>query len=227
MKNVTLVGAGIISIVGQSTIYAAAPPTVSEEEELVSASEVAPASIALPEPTDGSSNPVPKANPGLWIRTEDYPADALDARRVGRTSFRVAVDKRGFVVNCEILVSSGYQDLDDATCNLVSKRAIFEPALDPKGKPVKGYFQSNVRWQIPNVFPLPKIGVTTISFIVEADGSPSGCKFETTADLNGYDGCKTLQEFEPRLDENGNPIRVRVVNSNVTKIYRLKEEKAD
>jgi TonB family protein len=162
----------------------------------------------------------------LWIRTNDYPASALREGRSGRTSFRVEVDKSGRVSKCTVIVSSGHDDLDKATCGYVTERAIFDPATDKKGRVVAGVYQNSVMWRIPNSIDLPKAGQSTMVFVVEADGTVSDCKFETTIDLPpGFDPCKDKPVFEPRRNEAGEPIRVRVVSSNVTKIYRIPSDR--
>lgn len=61
-----------------------------------------------------------------------------------------------------------------------------------------------------------------MSFVVDKDGTVSGCKVDNNVDYGpNFDPCKALQGFEPRLDDQGQPIRVRVVNSNVTRIFQL------
>jgi protein TonB len=179
-------------------------------------------SFVLPAPTDGSSLPIPKASPGLWLSTRDYPTEALADGRSGRTSFRLQVNTAGTVTGCEVLVSSGHKDLDDATCDLISQRALFDPATTKRGKKVAGIYQNSVLWRIPDTADLPKPGQTTIVFVVETDGRVSSCKFTANIELpEGFDGCGKPPIFEPRRDENGNPIRVRVVTSTVVKLYKL------
>jgi TonB family protein len=198
---------------------------VAEESELSSADSYAPVSYTLPPPTDGSILPNPKANPGLWVRSEDYPVRALREGRTGRTSFRLDVDKSGRVTKCTVIVSSGHDDLDAAACDFVTTRALFDPAKDKRGKVVAGNYQNSVLWRIPNAIDLPKIGQSTITFVVEIDGTMSDCKFETTVDVPAsFDPCAAKPVFEPRRNEAGEPIRARVVTSNVVRIFKLTSE---
>jgi periplasmic protein TonB len=126
------------------------------------------------------------------------------------------------VSGCEVIVSSGHQDLDSVTCDLISKRAVFDPATNRRGKKVAGVYQNSVLWRIPESVDLPKPGQITMVYVVEPDGSVSSCKFTTDIEMpEGYDGCGKPPMFEPRRDANGNPIRVRVVTSNVVKIFKL------
>jgi TonB family protein len=197
----------------------------ADQPELPAPDEQKLVSFALPLPTDGSSLPIPKANPGTWIETDDYPANALSEKRSGRTGFRVDVNKLGRVTKCTIIVSSGHDDLDQAACDYVTDRAIFDAATDKKGRVVVGAYQNSVTWRIPSAIDLPKAGQSTIVFVVEADGTVSDCNFETTVEMpEGFDGCAEPPQFEPRRNEAGEAIRVRVVSSDVTKIFRIKSE---
>jgi protein TonB len=81
--------------------------------------------------------------------TDDYPARDLDEGHEGTTVFRVIVGADGRVSGCEIVRSSGYRGLDQATCRAVTKRARFRPATDGNGQAVAGSYSNSVRWQIP------------------------------------------------------------------------------
>jgi len=93
--------------------------------------------------------PTPKGNPANWATTNDYPTRALRAAREGTTSFRVSVGPDGRVTGCTVTSSSGSPDLDDATCQNVTRRARFNPATDGEGQPTTGSYSNRVRWVIP------------------------------------------------------------------------------
>lgn len=90
----------------------------------------------------------PRGNPGSWATTNDYPSRALREERSGTTGFRVTVGADGRVVDCQITSSSGHADLDQATCQNVTRRARFKPATQD-GQPVQGTYSNRVRWVIP------------------------------------------------------------------------------
>lgn len=94
-------------------------------------------------------NPSPKGNPGSWASTDDYPGAALRKEEQGTTRFRVSVGADGRVTGCTVTGSSGFGDLDSATCSLISRRGRFAPATDGEGKPTAGSWSSQVRWEIP------------------------------------------------------------------------------
>jgi TonB family protein len=131
----------------------------------------------------------------------DYPPGALDRNEQGAVYFQVVVNPEGRVDTCTILLSSGYNDLDYATCQLVTKRARFSPAQDQDGKPIYGTYRQVINWRISNrpfgtdVVSTPTIppdldltinkappGVTLplafdVSSFVKANGAANGCRF--------------------------------------------------
>lgn len=108
-----------------------------------------PAPVAPPPPRVQPKQPTPKGNPANWATTNDYPTRALREEREGTTSFRVTVGPDGRVTGCSVTSSSGSPDLDDATCQNVTRRARFNPATDGEGQPTTGSYSNRVRWVIP------------------------------------------------------------------------------
>jgi protein TonB len=102
-----------------------------------------------PSATFTQRGPAPLGSLGKWATPDDYPAAALREEREGVARFRVTVGTDGRVRNCEITASSGWADLDRATCTNVAKRARFKPAIDGSGAAVSGSYSSAVKWEIP------------------------------------------------------------------------------
>lgn len=155
----------------------------------------------------------PVSDPARWVGTVDYPANALREEREGTTAFKVVVIPQGRVIECAVTASSGSPDLDEATCRLVTQRAIFHPALDAKGKPTTGTYQNRVRWVLPKpveVRPLHR----KMAYFIETDGRASGC--EEWVDGKPVDPqlprtpCNANVKFKPFLDVSGQPVRKRV-----------------
>lgn len=109
-----------------------------------------PAPPAPPPPKFTPKNPEPRGNPGRWATPNDYPSRALREEREGVASFTVTVDTDGRVTSCRITRSSGHDDLDEATCKNIERRARFRPATDGNGQETTGTWSSSVRWQIPD-----------------------------------------------------------------------------
>ena len=93
--------------------------------------------------------PRPLGNPAYWATTNDYPVQALRARKGGNVVFLLDVDIRGRPTRCSIARSSGVPRLDEITCQLMIRRARFDAARNAEGQPIAGYYVSNVRWSIP------------------------------------------------------------------------------
>ena len=116
-----------------------------------------PASLPVPMP-DRSQRARPKNNPGSWVLTNDYPVVALRNEEEGLVDFRLTIGADGRVSGCDVTRSSGSAALDEATCSIISVRAVFEPARDVNGKATTGSYANRVRWIIPTessyAFPL-------------------------------------------------------------------------
>ncbi len=107
------------------------------------------APVAPPPPRIQPKGPTPKGQPGNWANSNDYPARALREEQEGVTRFRVSVGADGRVASCDVTGSSGSNELDSATCSLITRRGRFNPATDGEGQPVSSSWSNSVRWQIP------------------------------------------------------------------------------
>lgn len=108
---------------------------------------VAPAAPVAPKPPPKPLTP--KGNPANWANSNDYPSRALREEKEGTTRFRVTVGTDGKVTSCQVTASSGSDELDNTTCNLIQRRGRFNPPTDENGNPTTGVWSSAVRWQIP------------------------------------------------------------------------------
>lgn len=166
----------------------------------------------------GTTSATPTGNPGEWVTSDDYPTKALRENAAGTTAFRLAIGIDGTVTRCTVIMSSGFQQLDEATCRLVTLRARFSPARSVTGEPVPGQYSNRVRWTIPEGSPDDpwQIGPTAnnLTFVVEADGAATNCR----STLNGVDTstssrdnpCLRGKKFVPFVDASGNAVRRRV-----------------
>ncbi|MCB2088590.1 MAG: TonB family protein [Sphingomonadaceae bacterium] len=109
----------------------------------------------LPTTTPGRAkfNPVsaqPRNNPGSWVTPNDYRGRWIAEELTGTASFKLEVGTNGKVERCTITKSSGHAALDEATCDLVTRRAKFRSAQDETGAKVSGSYTNSVRWQLPD-----------------------------------------------------------------------------
>lgn len=109
-----------------------------------------PAPPPPPPPRFPPKNPSPDNNPGTWVTTSDYRSSWINREYTGTASFTLRVNTDGRVESCSITGGSAPQELKDATCRLIERRARFEPATNGNGDEVPGTYSSTVRWQIPN-----------------------------------------------------------------------------
>lgn len=91
----------------------------------------------------------PKGNPENWIDSGDYPSDLLSKGAQGLVIFRLDIDEQGRATKCTVQQSTRPPGFDEVVCRKIKSNARFEPALDLAGKPMKSYWRSSVRFQIP------------------------------------------------------------------------------
>jgi protein TonB len=76
--------------------------------------------------------------------------DAIRRDEQGTVAFRLLINRRGRVSECQIVSSSGSNALDGATCRILEDRARFEPARDADGKRIADETTGRIRWMLPD-----------------------------------------------------------------------------
>lgn len=116
---------------------------------------VTPEPVLPPAPPQLRANlpyqkPRPILPPGAYFIAEDYPPSAIALRHEGTVAVGMTVAPDGRVMKCVVLRSSGWTELDSATCTLLARRATFYPATDGQAKPTMGWFKwPPVTWRLP------------------------------------------------------------------------------
>jgi TonB family protein len=119
-----------------------------------------------------ASKPVP-IDPQSWFVNDDYPADAIRAEKQGKVGYRLDVDAAGAVTGCTIIASSGSALLDAPTCELLRKRARFQPARDRNGRAIASAWNSALKWVLPA--PVESATTTDSGFAVTTyEAAPDG-----------------------------------------------------
>ena len=101
---------------------------------------------------DGRSGPAPAKYRGDRMRlltNDDYPPAALRAEQQGRADATLLINEFGRAENCGVVNSSGSIALDQATCDILMRRARFYPALDAQGRITRGSVTESITWRIP------------------------------------------------------------------------------
>lgn len=143
------------------------PPQVVAPPPIVRTNTVAPPIISTPvapppvitprAPPAPPAPPAPrvsqaakaKGNLLALFSNDDYPASALRNEEQGTTAVRLTIGPDGRVSDCAITSSSGSSALDNATCNILRRRARFTPAKDQAGNPISDTHSQRIRWEIP------------------------------------------------------------------------------
>jgi len=78
-----------------------------------------------------------------------YPPRALAAKEEGAVGFKVTIDSKGAVTQCEITHSSGHPLLDRETCNLITLHAEFKPEEGLSGSQARTR-DGIIDWKLPD-----------------------------------------------------------------------------
>jgi TonB family protein len=117
------------------------PEKIAPPKPLQSAWKTGPA-LTGPFPANREARPIKLES---WISIDDYMADGpIDA---GVVRVRLAVSAAGRATTCKIVESSGVPRLDERTCKLLVRRAMFEPATNALGQLIASEWSNKVRWQ--------------------------------------------------------------------------------
>jgi len=143
------------------------PPQIVAPPPIVRTNTVAPpivsVNIAPPPVITQTAPPPPPAPPAPRVSqaarakgnlpslfsTDDYPQSAIRNEEQGTTAVRMTIGTDGRVTDCSITQSSGSSALDQATCNILRRRARFTPAKDQAGNPITDSFSQRIRWELP------------------------------------------------------------------------------
>lgn len=87
-----------------------------------------------------------KTNWDIFLKL--YPPRALAAHEEGAVGFKVTIDKKGTVTDCQVTHSSGHALLDQETCTLITLNAEFKPEEGLSGSQVRTR-DGMITWKLP------------------------------------------------------------------------------
>lgn len=92
----------------------------------------------------------PKAigHPESYISPGDYPDSAIRANASGEVVVRILIGIDGRARECKAVLSSKNAALDARTCEIMTNRARFEPAVAADGTPTAAPSFTLIRWQL-------------------------------------------------------------------------------
>jgi TonB family protein len=103
---------------------------------------------ADPQDTEfGGATPI---SPGYWVWSQDYPAPAQRAQEEGSVEVGFRINTSGRLTDCKVTKSSGSALLDSTTCDILTARASFLPAVDANGavRDTTGHW--TLTWKMPD-----------------------------------------------------------------------------
>lgn len=126
------------------------PPTISTQNTVqqMTPPVVAPPAPPAPPPAIAPKPATPRGR-GNALSEDDYPSASRRAEEEGVVRVRYVVGTDGRVSSCEVVQTSGFPRLDEATCQIIQRRFRFNPA-ERDGKPVTETKTQPVRWQLRN-----------------------------------------------------------------------------
>jgi protein TonB len=127
-----------------------------------------------------------------------YPPRALAAREEGAVGFKVAIDTKGAVTQCEVTHSSGHPLLDQETCNLITLHADFGPEQGLSGSQVRTR-EGMIAWKLPD----SKAALTSPTAVASNALDKVVCKKTVrTGTVAGVERtCMTLREWNTQSDQ--------------------------
>ncbi len=156
--------------------------------------------------------PIPLTQPGSWISQQDYPADIRRAGVEGATEIELEVGVDGVPLACDVIGSSGNTRLDDRACLRLMQNARFKPARDSRGGAIVSIYPTNVVWALSETPPPSEMHVE-FTIVIDEKGQVSDCE---TVTLEGPAAdekepfCPDHLNFQPIVDEDGNPVARRI-----------------
>lgn len=136
-------------------------PIVDSTDKILPPSDPVPK--ATPDPLPKATPPAPPPAPAFdpmpprpsnsqsgWVTQADYRSSWISRGYTGQVGYRLSVGASGRVEGCSVTRSSGVSALDQATCQLVSRRARFDPAKNDQGRATAGTYTGAVLWQLPD-----------------------------------------------------------------------------
>ncbi|TZG28866.1 hypothetical protein [Sphingomonas montanisoli] len=184
--------------------------------------------------------PTTPVEPNTWFTSKDHPKTALQVTRRGQLDYAIDVAPDGTAIRCDTPVHEG---LDKDVCEIVMKRARFQPAKDDQGNAAFARHDVLVSFLMPGskgrpdrskltvkVDSLPA-GVASpayakVAFMVDANGAISQCastagerrRFMQTVEALGPAACEALaKDYRPTPARNAAGAPVASVQSLLVK----------
>lgn len=145
--------------------------------------------MPLPHPPRNGVTEPRLANTQQVFNDQTYPYWSKGQIEEGTVRVRAQVSASGVATACEIVRSSGYPNLDQGTCDIVTSAARFLPARDKKSRAVAAPWVGTVTWQMMQEGPWKvESSRMTIVYSLGPARQITGCRSEA----------EPVGEFDPR-----------------------------
>lgn len=104
---------------------------------------------------------------------QHYPPGSLARGEQGAVYFVVTLDKDAHATSCQVTHGSGHPLLDEETCDLIVKNAVFNSVKGPGGHATKSTHEGVVYWRIPGA---PEPSVAPVALTVATTPEKRVCK---------------------------------------------------
>jgi len=118
------------------------------------------------------------------VTAEDYPAESIAQHQEGSVRVEYLIQTDGGVGECRVTNSSGFPQLDEAACRIVTSRWRFKPASLLDGSPVAIWMPANIVFQLGGgaAIPPPADAATALANISADKGPLAGLILSAQAD---------------------------------------------
>ena len=129
-----------------------------------------------------------------------YPPGALARGEQGAVYFDVTLDKDAHPTSCQVTHGSGHPLLDEETCDLIVKNAVFNSLKDANGRVTKSTHEGVVYWRIPGA---PEPSVAPVALTQATTPEKRICKRSVrVGTLAGFERtCLTASEWAQRDEQ--------------------------
>lgn len=88
----------------------------------------------------------------MFLRSEDYPVEAIRHGAQGNTRLFFTIGSSGAVTECRVVEGSGVEVLDRASCAALMRRGRYSPAIGKDGQAMITHKTRSVLWRLPGVW---------------------------------------------------------------------------
>lgn len=108
-----------------------------------------PVLVSATTTVDPAAGQVVTAKKNGEFLAKNYPPRALAAGEQGKVGFRIVVEPDGTLGTCEITESSGFQSLDNETCEIIVRNAKLPVIRNANGRAVRSVQNGYINWVHP------------------------------------------------------------------------------